>query len=169
MHSNRLVNVWKMSKIQLIDLDMYSEEEEMGGVMISRKVMRGRLGWLSTVVEPDTKRETKAMEGVKDVQQVHEEDQVQGAHEDQLSHALMDTLEITKVTKNKNVETSKEEKEVMGNLAQVGIMEPVKHEYIEASGEQKDMTEKTTEFEVMETVKDEKEEINKEQDDTVEK
>ena len=53
------------------------------------------------------------MEGVKDVQEVHEEDQVQGAHEDQLSDASMDTLEITKVTKNKNVEASKEEKEVM--------------------------------------------------------
>ena len=44
-----------MSRIQLIDLDTSSEEEEMGGVMISRKVMRGRLGWLSSMVEPHTK------------------------------------------------------------------------------------------------------------------
>ena len=55
MHSKRLVNMWKMSKIQLIDLDTSSEEEETGGVIILRRVMRGRLGWLSTVVEPDTK------------------------------------------------------------------------------------------------------------------
>ena len=158
-----------MSKIQLIDLDTSSDEEETGGVMISRKVMRGQLGWLSTVVEPDMKQEPEAMEGVKDIQEVHEEDQVQGAHEDQLSHALMDTLEITEVTKNKNIEASKEEKEVMGNLTQVEIMEPVKDAYVEGSGEQKDVTEKAAEFEVTETVKDEKEEMDKEQDDTVEK
>ena len=57
------------------------------------------------------------MEQAKDVQECHEEDQVQGVHEDQLSHALADTLEITEVTKNKNAEASKEEEEVMGNLA----------------------------------------------------
>ena len=123
-----------MSKIQLIDLDTSSEEEEMGGMMILRKVMQGRLGWLSTVVEPDTKREMYVMEEVKDIQEVHEEDQVQGAHEDQLSHALTDTLEITEVTKNENIEASKEEKEVMRNLTQVEITKPVKDEYAEASG-----------------------------------
>ena len=77
-----------MSRIQLIDLDMSSEEEEMGGVIISRKVMLGRLGWLSTVVEPHMKQEAKAMEGVKDFQEVHNEDQVQCKQEDQLSHTL---------------------------------------------------------------------------------
>ena len=74
MRSNRLVNVWKMSKIQLIDLGTSSDEEEMGGMMVSRRVMQGRLGWLSTMVEPDTKQELEAMEGVTDVQEVHEED-----------------------------------------------------------------------------------------------
>ena len=115
-----------MSRIQLIDLDTSSEEEEMGGVMISMKVMRGRLGWLSTVVEPHTKQETEAMEGVKDVQEVHKEDQVQGAQEDQLSHALTDTLEVTEVAKNENVETNKEEKDMIGKFAQTEITESVK-------------------------------------------
>ena len=101
--------------------------------MVSRRVMRGRLGWLSTVVEPDTKQEPEAMEGVTDIQEVHEEDQIQGAHENQLSHALTDTLEITEVTKNENAEASKEEKEVMRNFTQVEIMEPVKDVYVEAS------------------------------------
>ena len=55
MHLNRSANVLRMSKIQLIDLDMSSDEEEMGGMVISRKVMQGRLGWLSTMVESDTK------------------------------------------------------------------------------------------------------------------
>ena len=114
-----------MCKIQLIDLDMSSEEEEMGGMMISGKVMRGRLGWLSTMVEPNTKQETEAMEGVKDIQEAHEEDQVQGAQEDQLSHALMDTLEITEVAKNENTEANKEKKDMIGNLDQVGITESV--------------------------------------------
>ena len=169
MRSNRLVIMWKMSKIQLIDLDMSSDEEEMGGMMILRRVMQGQLGWLSTVVEPDMKQEPEAMEGVTDVQEVHAEDQVQGAHEDQLSHALTDTLEITEVTKNKDAEAGKEEKEVMGNLGQVEITEPVKDAYTEASEQQKDMIEKAAEFEVMETVKEEKEEMNKEQGDVVEK
>ena len=169
MHSNRLVNVWKMSKIQLIDLDMSSDEEEMGGIMILRRVMQGRLGRLSTMVEPDMKQEPEAMEGVTDVQEVHEEDQVQGAHEDQLSHALTDTLEITEVTKNENAEASKEEKEVLGNLTQVEITEPVKDVYAEASGQQKDVTEKAAEIELKETVKDKKEEMNKEQGNMVEK
>ena len=109
------------------------------------------------------------MEGVKDIQEVHEEDQVQGVHEDQLSHALMDTLGITKVTKNENVEASEEEKEVIGNPAQVEIAKPVKDEYVEVSREQKDVAEKTAELEITETVKDEKEEMSKEQDDIIEK
>ena len=98
-----------MSKIQLIDLDTSSDEEEMGGMMILRNLMWGQLGWLSTIVEPDTKKKMEAMEEAKDIQEVHGEDQVQGVHEDQLSHALMDTFEITEVTKNENTETSKED------------------------------------------------------------
>ena len=158
-----------MSRIQLIDLDTSSEEEEMGSMMISRKVMQGRLGWLSTVVEPHMKQETEAMEGVKDIQEVHKEDQVQGAQEDQLSNALTDTLEITEVAKNKNIETNKEEKDVTENFTQTKITESVKDEYMEASGEQKDVVKKPTELEVTETVKDEKEELSKEQDHIIEK
>ena len=95
------------------------------------------------------------MKEVKDIQQVHEEDQVQGRHEE--------------VTKSKNVKGIKEEKEVMGNVDQVEITEPLKDEYKEASGEQKDVTEKPAEFKVMEIIKDEKEEMKEEQDDMVEK
>ena len=95
------------------------------------------------------------MEEVKDIQEVHEEDQVQGRHEE--------------VTKNENVKGIKEEKEVMGNVDQVEITEPLKDEYEEASGEQKDVTEKPAEFKVTEIIKDEKEEMKEEQDDMVEK
>ena len=134
---------------------MSLEEEDMGGVMISRRIMRGRLGWLSTVVEPDTKREMEVMEEVKDIQEVHEEDQVQGRHEE--------------VTKNENVKGIKGEKEVMGNVDQVEIMEPLKDKYKEASGEQKDVTERPAECKVTEIIKDEKEEMKEEQDNMVEK
>ena len=132
---NRLASVLRMSKIQLIDLDMSSDEEEMGGMVISRKVMQARLGWLSTMVEPDTKQEMDAMEGMENVQEMHEEDQVQGTHEDQWSHALTDALETTGITKNKNVGTSKEEKEAMENPAQVENTEPLKDDFAEAGGE----------------------------------
>ena len=74
MRLNRLTNVLRMSKIQLIDLDTSLDEEEMGSVVISRKVMRGRLGWLNTVVEPDTKQKMDAMKGMENVQEMHEED-----------------------------------------------------------------------------------------------
>ena len=101
------------------------------------------------------KQEMEVMEGVKDIQEVYEEDQVWGGHEE--------------VTENEKVEGIKEEKEVMGNLAQVEITEPLKDKYEEASGEQKDVTENTAEFKVMETIKDEKEEMKEEQDNMVEK
>ena len=88
---------------------------------------------------------------------MHEENPVQGEHEE--------------IAKNKNVEEKgkKEEKEVMGNLAQVKITKPSKDEYEEASGEQKDVTEKAAEFKVTKTIKGEKEEREEEQDDIVEK
>ena len=160
-----------MSRIQLIDLDTSSEEEKTGGVMISRKVKRGRLGWLSSMVEPHMKQETKATKGFKVVQDVHDKDQVQGAQEDQLSHALLDTLEITEVAKNENVETNKEEKDVidLGNFTRTETMESAKDEYSETREGPKDVVEKPAELEVMETVQDEKEEINKEQDNIIEK
>ena len=134
MRLNRLANVWRMSKIQLIDLDMSSDEEEMGGMVISRKVMRGRLGWLSTVVEPDTKQETDAMERMENVQEMDKEDKVQCTHEDHWSHTLTDALETTGITKNENVGKSKEEKEAMENPAQVENTEPLKDDFA-AGGE----------------------------------
>ena len=124
-----------MSKIQLIDLDTSLDEEEMGGMVISRKVMQGRLGWLSTIVEPDMKRETDTMEGMENVQEIYKEDQVQGTHKAQWSHMLMDALETTGITKNENVGKSKEEKKAMENTAQVENMEPLKDDFTEAGGE----------------------------------
>ena len=162
MPLNRLTNVLRISKIQLIDLDTSLDEEETGSMVISRKVMRGRLGWLNTVVEPDMKQKMDAMKGMENVQEMHEEDQVQGTHEDQLNHVLTDALETTEITKNKNVGTSKEEKEAMENPPQVENMEPLKDDFTKAGGERKEVIERRFESELMETVKEEKEETNEE-------
>ena len=123
------------------------------------------------MVEPHMKQETKTMEMVKDIQEVHDEEQVQATQEGQLSHALTstDTLEITEVVKNEYIETSKEQKDVVENLTEIEVTESVKDKYLETSGEQKDVIEKPAELEVTEAVKDEKEEIIKEQDNIVQK
>ena len=68
-------------------------------------------------------------------EEMNEEDQVQGTHEDQLSHVLTDALKTTEITKNENVGTSKEEKDVMENPAQVENTEPLKDDFTEAGGE----------------------------------
>ena len=66
--------MYKMNKLRLIDLDTSSEDEEIGGVMVSRKMIRDRLGWLSTVGEPKTEQETKAVMEIEVVQEKHDEE-----------------------------------------------------------------------------------------------
>ena len=102
------------------------------------------------------------MEGMENVQEMHEEDQVQGTHEDQWSRKLMDALETTRITKNENIGTSKEEKEVMENLPQVENTEPLNDAFTESGGERKDVIERRVESELKETVKEEKEETKEE-------
>ena len=99
---------------------------------------------------------------MENIKEMHEEDQVQGTHEDQWSHTLTDALETTGITKNENAGTSKEEKEALENPAQVENTEPLKDDFAEAGGERKDVIERRVESELMETVKEEKEETNKE-------
>ena len=104
-----------MNRIQLVDLDILSEEEETGGVVILRQEMQSRLGWLSTEVEPHMKQETETMEIVKEVEEVHKEAQIQATQENQLSHALTstDTLEVTEVVRDEYVEISREQKDIV--------------------------------------------------------
>ena len=160
-----------MNRIQLIDLNMSSEEEEMGGMMISRKVMQSRLGWLSTMVEPHMKQEAETTEIVKDIAEVHEEEKIEATQEDQPSHVLTstETPKVTEAVKDEYIETSKHQEDVVEKHAEIEVTESVKDEYVDTSKEQEGMVEKSAELEVTEAVKDECEEISKEQKDTVEK
>ena len=119
------------------------------------------------------KQETETMEMVKDVEKVHEEEQIQVTQEDQASHALTftDTLKVMEAVKDEYMETSKEQKDMVQKqevvqLAEIEVTEAVKGEYVEISKEQKDIIEKR---EVVQAVKDEYVEINNEQKDIVEK
>ena len=158
-----------MNRIQLIDLDTSSEEEEMGGMMILRKVMRSRLGWLSTAVEPHMKQEAETTEMVKDVVEVHEEEQIQATRKNQPSHALRstNTLEITEAVKDEKEKINKEQKDMIGKPNELEITEAVKDEKEETSKEQKDMIKKPNGCEVKEAVKDEKEQTSEEQKDVI--
>ena len=126
-----------MNRIQLIDLDMSSEEEEMGGMMISRKIMQSRLGWPSTMVEPHMKQEAETTEMVKDIAEVHEEEKIQATQEDQLSHVLTstETPEVTKAVKDEYMETSKHQEDMVEKHAEIEVTKSVNDEYVETSKE----------------------------------
>ena len=123
-----MVNVYKMNKLQLIDLDTSSEDEEMGGVMVSRKMTRSRLGWLSTVAEPQTEQKNKAAMEIEVVQEKHDEDRVQDKDNDQQNQELTEPPEVTRSTEKENVEKGKGEKNVPGILAHVKVTEVSKDE-----------------------------------------
>ena len=82
-----------MSRIQIVDLDTSSEDEETGGVVISKHTMQSRLGWLSTKVVLQVKQEAERMDTIKD-----EAVQMQDMQENQPGDVLepVDTLKIMK-------------------------------------------------------------------------
>ena len=105
-----MVNVYKMNKLRLIDLDTSSEDEEMGGVMVSRRMIRSRLGWLSTVAEPQMEQKTKAAMEIEVVQEKHDEDQVQDKDDDQQNQELTEPPEVTRSTEKENRKRQRREK-----------------------------------------------------------
>ena len=125
---NRLVKVYKMNKLQLIDLDTSSEDEEMGGVMVSQKMIQNRLGWLSTVAEPQMEQKTKAAMEIEVVQEKHNEDQVQDKHDNQQNQELTEPPEVTRSTEKENIEKGEGEKNMPEILAHVKVMEVAKNE-----------------------------------------
>ena len=103
-----------MSRIQFVDLDTSSEDEETGSVVISKHEMRSRLGWFSTKVEPQMKQETETMNTIKDVEKIHEVVRIQDTQENQMGDALtsVDTLKVTDVIKDDCSEINKEQENV---------------------------------------------------------
>ena len=73
-------------------------------------MIRNRLGWLSTVVEPQTEQKTKAAMGIEVVQEKHDEDGLQDKHDDQQNQELTDPPEVTRSTEKENVEKAKQRK-----------------------------------------------------------
>ena len=130
--------MYKMTKLWLIDLDTSSEDEEMGGVMVSRRMIRSRLGWLNTVAEPQTEQKTKAAMEIEVVQEKHDEDQVQD-EDDQQIQELTEPPEVTRSNEKKNVEKDKGEKNMSGILVHVDVMEIAKDEKEEIGEERDDM------------------------------
>ena len=56
-----------MSRIQFVDLDTSSNEEETGSVIISKHEMQTRLGWCNPIGVPQVKQEIERTEMAKDV------------------------------------------------------------------------------------------------------
>ena len=117
-----------MNKLWLIDLDTSSEDEEIGGVMVSQKMIRSRLGWLSTVAEPQMEQKTKATMEIEVVQEKHDEDRVQDKDDDQQNQELTERREVTRSTEKENVEKGEGDKNVSGILTHVKVMEIAKDE-----------------------------------------
>ena len=59
----------RMNRIQFVDLDTSSDEEETGGVVILKHEMQSRLGWFSTKVVPQMKQEAGRTDRIKDVKE----------------------------------------------------------------------------------------------------
>ena len=89
-------------------------------------MIQNRLGWLSTVTEPQTEQKTKAAMEIEVVQEKHDEDWVQDKHDDQQNQELTDPPEVTKSTEKENVEKGEGEKNMPRILAHVKVTEVAK-------------------------------------------
>ena len=103
-----------MSRIQFVDLDMSSEDEETGGVVISKHEMQSRLGWFSTKIEPQMKQERETMTTIEDIKKIHEVVRIQDTQENQTGDALtsVDTLKVMDAIKDNCSEINKEQKNI---------------------------------------------------------
>ena len=138
-----MVNVYKMNKFQLIDLDTSSEDEEiMGGVMVSQKMIQSRLGWLSTVAEPQMEQKTKAAMGIEVVQEKHDEDRLLDKQDDQQNQEFRDPPEVTRSTEKENMEKGEGEKNMPGILAHIKVTEVAKNEKEEINEDRDNLIDK---------------------------
>ena len=107
--------MYRRNKLQLIDLDTSSEDEEMGGVMVSRRIIQSRLGWLNTIAEPQMEQKTKADMEIEIVQEKYKEDRVQDKDDDQQNEESTEPPEVTRSTEKEYVEKRRRRGKCVGN------------------------------------------------------
>ena len=104
-----------MSRIQFVDLDTSSDDEETGGVIISKHEVRTRLGWFNSKELPRVKQELEKIDAVEDVTETNEAVCIQSQSpqsteerqpEDEL--ALVDTHKVMEGINDNDNETDKE-------------------------------------------------------------
>ena len=105
-------------------------------------MIQNRLGWLSTVAEPQTEQKTNAAMDIEVVQEKHDEDWVQDKHDDQQNQELTDPPEVTRSTEKENMEKGKGEKNVPGILTHIKVMEVAKDKKEEIDEDPDDMIDK---------------------------
>ena len=95
-----------MCRIQIVNLDTLSEDEETGDVIISKHEMQSRFGWLSSKVIPQVKQEAERMETIKD-----EVVRIQNTQEGQPGDVLttMNTLKVMEGVEDDRGEMNKEQ------------------------------------------------------------
>ena len=74
---NRSLNTQKMSRIQFVDLDTLSDDEDAGSVLISQHEMRTRLRWCNPIGVPHIKQEIEGTDMTKDVTETQKMVQIQ--------------------------------------------------------------------------------------------
>ena len=104
----------RINRIQLVDLNTSSDEEQTGDVVILKHEMRSRLGWFSTKVVPQVKQVAERMDTIKNVKKIHEAVWIQSTQESQPRDVLasIDTLKVTEGIKDNCGEMNKEQENV---------------------------------------------------------
>ena len=115
-----------MSRIQFVDLDTSSDEEETGGVIILKHEMWTRLGRLNSREVPKVKQELERSDAVEDVKKTREAVQIQnqppqsaqeGQPEDELES--VDTHQVTEGINDDGSETSKEQENIKEKICHI--------------------------------------------------
>ena len=119
-----------MSRIQFIDLDMSSDKENTGGVIISKHEIQTRLGWINYKEVPLVKQELEKTDAVEDVMKTHEavvkqnqppQSTQEGQSEDKI--ALVDTHEVMEGINDDDDETDKEREDIQRESYHIENME----------------------------------------------
>ena len=111
----------------------------MGGVMVSRRMIQSRLGWLNTVSEPQTEQKTKTAMETEVVREKHDENRVQDKDANIQNQELTEPSDITRSTEKENIEKGKGDENVSGILAYIEVMEIAKEQKEDIGEERDDM------------------------------